>query len=146
MPVKIIIAILLFTPFIAMSQTLPEWTFYLNKTKLFTSSVDTITNVSLSTKDTGLVTFDFKNRDTNFKRSVIIMNEKRNTLLQKRVENNCTKVSFLLENLHDKTSLQPVTICISDIPSDPAKAALVRVAPVAICRIVWTDNVPNLRK
>ena len=137
MTVRLIIAILVFTPFVAMAQVNLQWTLYLNKTKLFTSSVDSMANISLSTKDTGLITFDFSNRDTSFKRSVIIMNEKRNTLFQKELKAGCNKASFLIENLRDKTSRQPVTVSIADIPSDPAKAALVRVAPVVICKIIF---------
>ena len=129
--------IFLIFSFATMAQASQQWTLYLNKTKLFTSSVDSMASISLSQKDTGLITFNFSNRDTGFKRSVIIMNEKQNTLFQKELKAGCNKTSFLIENLSDKTSRQPVTVSIADIPSDPAKAALVRVAPVAICKIGW---------
>ena len=67
------------------------------------------------------------------------MNRQRNTLLQKEMKTSCKTASFPVSSLLSKTEAKPFTIYLIDIPADPAKAALVRVAPLAICDVSWIE-------
>ncbi len=135
----IILLLLLSLSITAMTQSSSDWKLYLNKTKLLSASTDSMANVQLSKRSIGTVKFDFSKRDTGFNRSVMIMNEKRNTLLRKELTSKCKTVSFSMSDLLSKISEPSFTIYIVDIPSNPAQAALVRVVPVPICHIEWKE-------
>ena len=136
-PVFIFLFLLL--SFAGTAQPSSGWSLYLNKTKLLSASVDSVVSIQLSKKEKGKIKFDFSHRDKTFKRSLMVMNEQRNELLHKEVRLLCGIVSFSADSLLAKTSGKPFTVYVVDIPADPAKAMLVRMAPVAICKVEWKE-------
>ncbi len=130
---------LMVLPFLAMSQVSPNWSLYLNKIKLVSASVDSAVSVELARKSKGSLKVCFKRRDTAFKRSVILMDEQRQTIAQKELKTNLRMASFSVDDLLSATKGKPFTIYVTDIPADPAKAMLVRMAPVAICHVAWKE-------
>ena len=134
---KIFWLLLFFAPFIAAAQSSSGWQLYLNKTKLLSASTDSTVSVQLQALKNSTLTFDFSERDTSFKRSVLVMNESRTTVQQKEMMGTCKTASFTIADLLAKTNRKPFTVYVVDIPTDPAKAMLVRVAPVPICNFTW---------
>lgn len=136
---KIISLLFALIPLFSMAQSSANWHLFLNKKSLLSATTDSVAKVQLSKKDKGWLCFDFYNRDTSFKRSVLVMNGERNTLLQKELPLACKTASFSMDDLLTKTAGQAFTIYVADIPSDPKKAMLVRVAPQPICSITWKE-------
>lgn len=133
----IIFSFLLFSV-VANAQS-QHWNLYINKTKKLSASVDTLQEIRLSKQETGVIKFKFPDRSKEFRRTVIIMNGQRTSVLENDMKPSCKTASFKLNELLSKTEGNPFTIYIRDIPSDPQKAMLVRIAPVAICKATWRD-------
>ena len=139
MRLQIVILLLFFTPLFSMAQSSSDWQLYLNKTKLLSASTDNVENVQLSKSGQGTLKLVFVNLDTSFNRSVIIMNEQRNTLLKQEMEKSCDTIKIAIAELLSKTKGESFSIYITDIPTDPAIAATMRIAPVAIGKITWKE-------
>lgn len=120
-----------------MAQSSGEWTLYLNKAKLVASSVEKEEKLELAKQSKGKLKLQFAQKDTSFIRSVLIMNEQRNTLLTKELKPACTSASFAVSELLSQTGGNDFTIYIVDVPADPSVAATMRIAPVAICHVKW---------
>ena len=134
---RIMASLLFLLPFFALAQTSPNWYLYLNKTKLLTAPVDSTASVQLSKGSKGSLKICFPARDKAYKRSVVLMDEQRQTILQKDMKTTLRMASFPMADVLLKSNKQPFVIYIVDIPADPAKAMLVRMAPVAICKVNW---------
>ena len=133
----IILSALLFS--LAGNAQSQHWGLYINKAKRLSATVDSVQEYQLSKAEKGIIKFNFPERDKAFKRTVIIMTEQRNEVLQKDMKTSCKTASFRLDTLLAKTGGNPFVIYIRDIPSDPQKAMLVRMAPVAICNVMWKE-------
>ncbi len=116
-----------------------HWSLYINKAKRLSASVDSVQEFQLSKAEKGALKFYFPDRSKEFKRTLIIMNEQRNELLQKDMRTTCKTASFRLDTLLAKTGGHSFVVYIRDIPADPQKAMLVRMAPVAICNVTWRE-------
>ena len=116
-----------------------HWNLYINKAKRLSASVDSLQEFQLSKAEKGTIKFSFPDRNKEFKRTVIIMNEQRNEVLEKDMKTACKTASFRLDTLLSKTGGNSFVVYIRDIPADPQKAMLVRIAPVAICNIMWKE-------
>lgn len=134
---KLVIPFLVLLPFFALSQTSSGWSLFVNKTKLLSSSLDSVASVQLPKESHGNFRISFAKNDTSVKRTVLLMNKQRQTFLQKEMKPGCKTASFSMANLLSLSKAQAFTIYIADIPADPAKAMLVRIAPRAICEVEW---------
>lgn len=133
----ILLLLALFT--VAGNAQSQHWNLYVNKTKQISASVDSMQEFQLSKKEKGTIKFTFPDRSKEFKRDIIIMNEQRNEVLKKDMKTSCKKASFSIDSLLQETGGNAFSIYIRDIPADPQKAMLVRIAPVAICKVVWKE-------
>lgn len=135
---KTIAFLLLIMPFIAMAQTSSsQWSLFLNETKLALASTDSVASVQLPKKSKGNLQMHFEKRNIHFDRTVLLMNEKRQTFLQNELKTKNNTASFLMIDVLQKSKEQPFTIYIVDVPADKSKAIGIRIMPVAICKIVW---------
>ncbi len=73
----------------------------------------------------------------HFVRTVLLMNEKRQTFLQKEMKTKSNTASFLMLDVLQKSKEEPFTIYIVDVPADKSKAMGIRIVPIAICKIIW---------
>lgn len=133
----ILVLLLLFS--VAINAQTQRWSLYINKSKQLSASVDRLQEFQLSKAEKGTIKFKFPDYNKEFIRTVIIMNEQRNDLLETKVKTSCKTASFNLNELLSKTGGNPFVIYIRDIPADPQKAMLVRIAPMPICHVQWKE-------
>ena len=133
----LMVSVFFFFPLVMMAQTAPRWCLCVNKTKLVSSNLDSVASVQLPKESKGKLTICFAKKDTSQKRTVMLMNRERQTLLHQELSLTGRTASFSMEELREKAGGQPFTIYLASIPADPAKAMLVRMAPVAICEVAW---------
>ncbi len=135
---RTLIFLFLLLPFVAMTQTASsQWSLFLSKTKLALASMDSVASVQVPKKSNGKLQVVFEKRNIHFVRTVLLMNEKRQTFLQKEIKTKSNTAAFLMADVLEKSKEQPFTIYIVDVPADKSKAMGIRIIPVAICRIVW---------
>lgn len=134
---KVLASFFFLLPFLAMAQTAPDWHLYLNKTKLLSSTLDSVVAVQLPKEGKGTLTVCLAKKDTSLKRTVLLMNDQRQTFLQKAISPGARAGSFSMAEVLKQSGAKPFTIYLVAIPADPAKAMLVRMAPAAICKVDW---------
>ncbi len=134
---KLLASFFFLLPLLAMAQTAPGWHLYLNKTKLLTGTLDSVAAVQLPKDGKGTLTVCLLKKDTSLKRTVLLMNEQRQTFLEKAMKPGGRSASFSMAEVLKQSGGKPFTIYLAAIPADPAKAMLVRMAPVAICKVDW---------
>ena len=137
MPYRMMASLFFLFPFFALAQTAPGWHLYFNKTKLLSSTIDSVASVQLPKEKEGTLNICLAKKDTSLKRTVILMNKQRQTFLQKELKTTGRSASFPMADVLQKSGGQPFTIYLAAIPADPAKAMLVRMAPQAICEVNW---------
>ncbi|TKK70815.1 hypothetical protein FC093_03725 [Ilyomonas limi] len=134
---KICSIILILIPFLSYSQSVDSWKLYLNEKQLASATEDSIPTVQVHKRDTSALKFVFAGSDTAFIRKVIVMNKQRNGIDSKTAAANAIKVVFNVQELNRLSHGEDLIFYIVKIPANPAKAALVRVAPRPICNLQW---------
>ncbi len=137
MPLKICSLLLLFMPFLFLSQTFRNWKLYVNDKIAVESKDDSIRIVQVHNNADVQLKFVFAKGDTAFKRKVIVMNDQRNGIDDKSIAEKECEVTFNAQLLYQESKGEDITFYIVNIPADPAKAALVRVAPHPFCNLQW---------
>ncbi len=99
--------------------------------------MDSDVSVQLPKKNKGSLQIHFEKRNIHFDRTVLLMNEKRQTFLQKELKTKSNTASFLMADVFEKSKEQAFTIYIVDVPADRSKAMGMRIMPIAICKIEW---------
>ena len=130
-------SLLFLLPFVTRAQTAPDWCLCLNKTKLLSSSFDSVASVQLPKESEGKLTICLLKKDTSQKRTVMLMNTEGQTLLHQVLPLTGTTASFSMDEVLHISGGGRFTIYLASVPADPAKAMLVRMAPVAICEVTW---------
>jgi hypothetical protein len=139
MVVRILFLILLGMPLFSYSQYGKCWKLYINHKKVLSSKGDSVLKVQVHRNDTSVLKFVFAASDTAFKRTVIIMNSQRVGIEDKNINEKGCEVTFNTQALFQQSKGEDITFYIVSIPADPAKAALVRVAPHPFCNLRWIE-------
>ncbi|MDQ2751965.1 MAG: hypothetical protein M3R72_02985 [Bacteroidota bacterium] len=135
---KAVFFLFVLMPFVVMAQaSSPRWSLFLNETKLASASMDSAASVQLSKKKKGNLKMVFENRDSGFRRTILLMNEKRQTFLQKAVKTKSKTASFLMKDVLEKSKQRSFVMYVVDVPEDSTKAMGIRMMPVAICKVKW---------
>jgi hypothetical protein len=129
--------LLMLLPFLSHGQSVDDWKLYLNKKEVASAIEDSVPTVQVHKKDTSTLKFVFAGSDTAFIRKLIVMNKQRNGIDSKTLTANAIKVVFNVQELSRLSGGEDLTFYIVNIPANPAKAALVRVAPRSICNLQW---------
>jgi len=137
MPLKICSLLLLLMPFLSHSQTPGNWKLYINEKIAADSKDDSIRTVQVHNNADVTLKFVFAKGDTAFKRKVIVMNNQRNGIDDRSITKEGCEATFNTQSLYQESKGENVTFYIVNIPADPAKAALVRVAPHPFCNLQW---------
>jgi hypothetical protein len=83
--------------------------------------------------------FVFAGQNKAMVRKIIVMNEQRNGIDIKKVTVNAVETEFNLLELYQQSAGKDLYFYTVNTPADPAKAALVRVAPKLICHLQWIE-------
>jgi hypothetical protein len=137
MRVRIIFLMLFIIPLFSYSQFVKSWKLYINQKKVLSVKGDSVLTVLVHKNDTSTMRFVFSASDTAFKRKVIVMDNQRNGIDDRNITEKGCKVTFNVQKLYQESKGENVTFYIVNIPADPAKAALVRVAPHPFCNLQW---------
>jgi len=130
---------LLMMPLFAQGQYIKSWKLYLNQKEVLSAKGDSVQTVNVRENDTSALKFVFSEGDTAFIRKVIVMNSHRNGIDDKNITEKGCEVTFNAQSLYQQSKGEDITFYIVNIPADPAKAALVRVAPHPICILQWKE-------
>jgi len=126
-------------PFLVQGQYIKNWRLYINHKKVLSAKGDSVQTVQVHENDTSTLKFVFNEGDTAFVRKVIVMNSQRNGIDDKNINEKRCEVSFNTQVLYQQSKGEDITFYIVNTPNDPAKAALVRVAPHPFCRLQWKE-------
>jgi len=129
----------LLLPFLAQCQYIKSWKLYVHQKKALSVKGDSVRTMQLNKNDTSTLKFVFNEGDTAFKRKVIVMNSKRNSIDDKNITAKGCEVIFNAKKLYQQSEGEDITFYIIKIPADPAKAALVRVAPHPFFNLQWKE-------
>ena len=130
---------LLSVPMLGRSQVNDDWKLYFNHKQIASSKADAVQTVAVHKTDTATLRFEFAAADTAFKRKIVVMNEQRNGIDSKQLTANAIEAVFSIAELYHQSNGKDLTFYIVNTPADPAKAALVRVAPKPICKLQWVE-------
>ena len=136
---RILYLLLVIFPLFAQSQNVGSWTMYVDRTAIAFDATGKAQTVSVKHIAKGKIQFRFAPIDTSIMRSIIVMNDKRSGIDSKQLPHHCVKIAFSVKDLYNKSNGQSVSFYTADKPADPAKAVLVRIAPVLFCTITWTE-------
>ena len=137
MRVRIVFLVLFIIPLFSYSQFVKGWKLYINQKRVLSAKGDNVLTVRVHKKDTSTMRFVFSAGDTAFKRKVIVMNDQNNGIDDKNITEKGCEVTFNSQKLYQESKGENITFYIVNIPADPAKAALVRVAPHPFCNLQW---------
>lgn len=138
MLLKIYALLLLLMPLLSFSQS-DDWKLYINQKEVVSASGDSVQTIEVKHPTDTTLKFVFAANDTAFKKTVIIMNEQRNSIDSKNVTANAHETIFNALELYRQSNGKNINVYIVNIPADPAKAARVRMAPRLICKLQWTE-------
>ena len=115
------------------------WQIFVNKKQVACGFTGELSNVTITAKpnDKLKISYSYKGNDPNWKRSIIIMNDKRLELWRKDLPTNSGIVSIDAKTLQNITNNANFTIHTIAIPMDASLAATVRVASVLLCNVQW---------
>lgn len=133
------ITALLLMALLSFSQSNDGWKLYINKKEVVSANGDSVQTIKVKHHADTTLKFVFAAGDTAFIKKVIVMNEQRNGLADKKVSTDTYEATFNAPELYQQSGGNNISFYIVNIPADPAKAALVRVAPRLICNLQWTD-------
>jgi hypothetical protein len=131
--------ILLLSPFLSYSQSVDNWQLYLNKQQIASAQKDSVQIVQIHKKTDAALKFVLDAGDTAFIRKVIVMDNEHTGIDSRTVTANAGEAVFSTQELYQKSSKKNLTFYIVKIPANPAKASLVRVAPIPICHLQWVE-------
>jgi hypothetical protein len=137
MPLKICSLLLLLMPFWLQSQTFKSWRLYIDDNMAVDSKNDSIRTVQVHNNADVNLKFVFAKGDTAFKSRVIVMDDQRRGIDDRSITEKGCEATFNAQSLCLDSRGENVTFYIVNIPADPAKAALVRVAPHPFCKLQW---------
>ncbi len=131
--------LLFIIPLLSHSQCAEDWKLYINKKEVTCSKGDSMPTVAVHKNDTSTLKFVFNMEDTAFIRSVVIMDLQRNGIDSKKLTANAGEARFNIQELYNQSGGKDLTFYMVKTPADPAKAALVRVAPRPFCNLKWIE-------
>jgi hypothetical protein len=131
--------LLLIIPLLSRSQNAGDWKLYNNKKEIACSKGDSMQTIEVHKNDTSDLKFVFNVEDTTFVRSIVVMDMQRKGIGSKKLTANAYEAIFKIEELYYQSRGKDLTFYIVKIPADPAKAALVRVAPQPFCNLQWIE-------
>ena len=130
---------LLIIPLLAHSQTIDNWQLYIGKTQIASANSDSIPVVQVSKNDTCALRFVFATEDTAFVKRIVVMNKQRIGIDSKEIAANANGAIFNIQSLYRQSNGKYLNFYIVKTSANPAKAALVRVAPKLICNLQWVQ-------
>lgn len=125
-------------PLFCAAQSEDSIAIFLNKKQIAVTAFAEHTDVELSKKASGKLCINFP-KDTSYNRSIIVMNDQRNPLVTRVFGKKSSCVFFTVKELVATTKGQSFSLYVLNLPSDPAMAATMRMAPVLFCRVDWVD-------
>lgn len=140
MPViRLFFLMLLSVPLLSHGQYIKEWTLYIQGKEIISEKGDSARTVKVHRKDNTTLRFAFAPGDTAFKRRLIVMDSDRVGIDDRAITARECGASFNTQELYRRSKGKDVTFYMVTIPADPAKAALVRVAPHPFCSLQWIE-------
>jgi hypothetical protein len=125
-------------PLLVHSQSFDNWKLYLHNKKVAVGSKDdSIHTIQVHYQADASLKFVFEAGDTAFKRKIIVMNSQHIGIDDITINEKGCEATFNTKTLYQQSKGEIITFYIVKIPADPAKAALVRVAPHPICNLQW---------
>ena len=137
MLLKICSILLALIPFLSFGQSVDNWKLYIDTKQIASANANSIQTVPVHKNEEEALKFVFDAADTAFIRKVIVMNKQGNGIGSKKVTANACEVVFNIQELYQLSNGKDLTFYLVNTPADPAKAALVRVAPRPICNLQW---------
>ncbi len=136
---RIISLLIILLPLLAQSQDGGRWTMYVNRKAVAYDTTGKAQTVRLKQAAKGEIRFRFSAIDTAIIRTVMVMDEERIGIDSKLLKRRCKSVAFAVKDLYTMSKGRSFSFYTADKPADPAKAMLVRMAPVLFCTIAWTQ-------
>ena len=137
MLVRIFFLLMLSLPQLSYAQNIKNWKLYINNKMALSAKEDSVLTIEVHDKDTSTLKFVFNAGDTAFIRRVIVMNSQRKGIDDSNMNEKGCEVTFNTQVLYHQSEGEDITFYLVNIPADPAKAALVRIAPHPFCNLKW---------
>jgi hypothetical protein len=115
------------------------WQIFVNKQQVASGFTGNSTNVEIAakSKDNIKITYSYNGGEPKWKRSIIIMDDKRKELWRKDLPSNSGKCTIAATTLKAITNNANFSIQTIAIPIDPSLAATIRVGTVLLCNVHW---------
>jgi len=111
----------------------------MDKKQIASANGDSVQTVQVHKNANTSLTFALANVDTAFIRKIIVMNEQRKGISSEMVTVHTNEAVFNIQELYQQSNGKDLTFYTVKLPANPAKAALVRVAPTPICKLQWVE-------
>lgn len=121
------------------------WQIFINKKQVACGYTGEPTNVAITAKpsDKLKINYCYNGNEPKWKRSIIIMDDKRRELWRKDLSTNSGTVSIDVKTLQSITNNTNFTIYTMAIPMDASLAATIRVGTVLLCSVQWQNATNN---
>ena len=135
---KKIFILLYIIPFFIQAQTTNTWQLLFNKKVVLKGDVGEMKSYKVSPKNIGHITIKHFSNDANksFDKNIIIMDTNRVEVFRKPLKKNESGMLFSKKNFDSKIFSKPLIVYILSIPADKKIAAAIKVAPVALVKLI----------